>query len=223
MDSAILLLLVQREIAQRLIAASSPGCADRFCRPAAMRCALFDKHESEPPEASTSTHGLGDVMFISDKASRIRQKEAQNARDNRLEIVKALSIGQITRRDLYKWGLLTVTGAMAWKHGLNPLVKSAYANVPTGTPRSPLFGAQKFSTPLPRLSLQTPFTLTRDPATDNALWPAALGELPSRRLSYHTEFTNIPPGDPTRAQFINPVTGRGPIEGRPPGEVFDLQ
>jgi FtsP/CotA-like multicopper oxidase with cupredoxin domain len=162
-------------------------------------------------------------MFISDKASRIRQKEAQNARDNRLEIVKALSIGQITRRDLYKWGLLTVTGAMAWKHGLNPLVKSAYANVPTGTPRSPLFGAQKFSTPLPRLSLQTPFTLTRDPATDNALWPAALGELPSRRLSYHTEFTNLAPGGPARAPFINPVTGRGPIEGRPPGEVFAHQ
>ena len=39
-------------------------------------------------------------MYISDKASRIRQREAQRARDNRAEIVKALSIGQISRRDL---------------------------------------------------------------------------------------------------------------------------
>jgi len=39
-------------------------------------------------------------MYISDKASRIRQREAQRARDNRAEIVKARSLGQVTRRDL---------------------------------------------------------------------------------------------------------------------------
>ena len=38
-------------------------------------------------------------MYISTKASRARQREAQNARDNRAEIVKALSLGEITRRD----------------------------------------------------------------------------------------------------------------------------
>ncbi len=40
------------------------------------------------------------MYYLSSKASRIRQREAQNARNNRAEIVKALSIGQITRRDL---------------------------------------------------------------------------------------------------------------------------
>ena len=51
------------------------------------------------------------MYFLTEKASRARQREAQRARDNRAEIVKALSHGQITRRDLYKWGIFTVTGS----------------------------------------------------------------------------------------------------------------
>ena len=158
-------------------------------------------------------------MYISPKASLARQREAQKARDNRAEIVKALSQGQITRRDLYKWGIFTATGALALKNGLSPFAQSAFAAVPTGTPRSPLFGAQKFSTPLPRLALQTPTPLTRDAATGNAVFPAALGERPAKRLSYHTDFT-ANQADP---QFRNPLSGRGPIEGRPPGEIFAHQ
>jgi len=158
-------------------------------------------------------------MYISPKASPVRQREAQNARDNRHEIVRALSHGQITRRDLYKWGLFTTAGAIAFKNGLSPFAMSAFAQVPTGTPRSPLFGAQKFSQPLPRLALQTPTPLTRDPATGNAQFPAGFNERPAKRLSYHTDFT----ANPTDPQFINPVSGRGPIEGRPPGEVFAHQ
>src|SRR5262245_58047671 len=161
----------------------------------------------------------GKDMYISSKASGIRQKEAQRARDNRAEIVKALSIGQITGRDLYKWGLFTTTGFLAWKNGLNPLARSAFAQVPTGTPRSPLGTAQRFTTPLLRLDVQTPTPLTRNPTTDNAEFPATSGERPAKRLSYHTDFS-ANPADP---QFRNPITGRGPIEGRPPGEVFAHQ
>src|SRR5215467_14363798 len=121
-------------------------------------------------------------MYISKNASRIRQREAQNARNNRAEIVKALSLGQITRRDLYKWGLLTTSGIIALKNGLSPLARSAFAAVPTGTPRSPLFGAQKFTQRLNRLQLRTPLPLTRiqhdaNPDNDTARWPAAAGEL----------------------------------------------
>ena len=54
-------------------------------------------------------------MYISTKASRIRQREAQRARDNRAEIVKARSIGQITRRDLIRWGLFTSSGLLVSK------------------------------------------------------------------------------------------------------------
>jgi len=158
-------------------------------------------------------------MYLSPKASPARQREAQKARDNRAEIVKALSHGQITRRDLYKWGIFTATGALALKNGLSPFARSALAAVPTGTPRSPLYGAQKFSQPMPRLALQTPVPLTPDPATRNAVFPAAYGERPAKRLSYHTDFT----ANPSDPQFRNAVSGRGPIEGRPPGEIFAHQ
>jgi FtsP/CotA-like multicopper oxidase with cupredoxin domain len=165
------------------------------------------------------------MYYLSHKASRIRLREAQNARNNRAEIVKALSLGQITRRDLYKWGLLTTTGVIALKNGLSPLAPSAFADgVPTGTPPSPLFGAKKFTQPLNRLALQRPQPLTRiqhdaNPNDDTARWPAAAGELlrdgtpkDAKRLSYHDDFSNNP-GNPN---FINPVTGVGPIEGRAP-------
>src|ERR1700709_2930083 len=105
-------------------------------------------------------------MYISPKASAARQREAQNARDNRAEVIKALGQGQITRRDLYKWGLFTATGALALKNGFSPFAKSAFADVPTGTPRSPLFGAQKFTQRLNRLQLQRPQPLTRVASLD---------------------------------------------------------
>ncbi len=164
------------------------------------------------------------MYYLSSKASRIRQREAQNARNNRAEIVKALSIGQITRRDLYKWGLLTF-GGLAAKNGLSPFARSAFAAVPIGTPASPLFNAQKFTQPLPRLRLQTPQHLIRSTSADpasfgDAAFPVASGEtLPARRLSYHTDFT----ANPADQRFINPITGRGPVEGRPPGEIFAHQ
>src|SRR5438093_11468840 len=93
---------------------------------------------------------MEDVMFLTNKASKLRIKEAENARRNRQEIVKALADGQITRRDLLKWGLFTAGGLLLWKHGLNPFVRSAYASVPTGFPRSPLFGVHAFTQPMPR-------------------------------------------------------------------------
>src|ERR1051325_5194401 len=145
-------------------------------------------------------------MYLPTKAPRARQREAENARQNRAEIVKALSHGQITRRDLYKWGIYTATGALALKNGLSPFARSAYADdIPTGTPRSPLGTATKFSQPMPRLALQNPIPLTRDPATGNAVFPAALGERPAKRLSYHTDFS----ADPTNPAFRNLISGRG--------------
>jgi manganese oxidase len=159
------------------------------------------------------------MYFLSTKASRIRLSEAQNARNNRAEIIKALSIGQISRRDLYKWGLLTF-GGLALKNGLSPFAPSVFAEgVPAGTPPSPLFGAQKFTQPFRRLRLQTPQPLTRvasaDPASaGDAAFPAATGKTrPARWLSYHTDVT----ANPSDPQFRNQVTGRGPIRGPPPG------
>jgi FtsP/CotA-like multicopper oxidase with cupredoxin domain len=69
-----------------------------------------------------------------------------------------------------------------------------------------------------RLALQRPIPLTRN-NYGQAEFPAALGERPAKRLSYHTDFS----ANPTDPQFRNPLTGRGPIEGRPPGEMFAHQ
>jgi hypothetical protein len=94
------------------------------------------------------------MLFLSNKSSRARQREAENARNNRREIVKALSLGQITKRDLFKWGIFTGAGYLAAKNGLSPFARSAYGAVPTGTPLSPLYGATKFSQRMPRLVVQ---------------------------------------------------------------------
>jgi FtsP/CotA-like multicopper oxidase with cupredoxin domain len=165
-------------------------------------------------------------IYLSNKASLARVREAENARKNRQEILKALSTGQISRRDLYKWGLFTATGALALKHGLSPFAKSAFAAIPTGTPRSPLGNAKKFTVPLPRLALQRPIPLTKSGVGLDAVanfTGAFANELPAKRLSYHTDFTNAGGNANPTNPFRNPVTGRGPIEGRPPGEVFAHQ
>src|SRR5689334_23739904 len=103
------------------------------------------------------------MVYLPENASRLRRREAQKARDNRAEVVKALSRGEITRRDLYRWGLFGVSGALLLKNGFSPFAPSAFADttVPTGTPRSPLFGATKFRFPLVRLDLQKPVPLQK--------------------------------------------------------------
>ncbi len=167
-------------------------------------------------------------MYISPKASRIRQREAQRARDNRTEIRKALSSGQITKRDLFKWGIFTATGALALKNGLSPFARSAFADIPTGTPRSPLFGVQKFSQAMPRLTQPAPIPLFRN-ANDEAVFVGHPEYPNAKRLSYHNDFNDyIDPvtGQPVPAHenpFRNPLTDRGPMEGRPPGEFFAHQ
>ena len=159
-------------------------------------------------------------MYISKDASRIRRLEAQRARDNRAEIVKALSTGQVTRRDLFKWGIFTGAGMLAMKNGLSPFATSAYADIPTGTPRSPLFGAQKYTQPLPRLNVVDPLPLSSVTIAGekHAVWPSSVAQRTSKRLSYHTEFSLS-----NKTMFKNPWTNEGPLEGRPPGEFFAHQ
>ena len=164
-------------------------------------------------------------MYLPKDASKRRIREAENARNNRLEIVKALSHGQIDRRDLFRWGLFTTTGALALKHGLSPYATSALAAVPTGTPPSPLFGAVKFSATAPALprAIVPPRYGMQQEADGSASWrDGGNNELPEKRaqrLSYHENY-NANPSDP---QFRNPVTGIGPCEGRPDTEMFAHQ
>ena len=146
-------------------------------------------------------------MFLSRTASRRRVEEAENARRNRQDIVKALSHKQIDRRDLFKWGLFTTVGGLALKHGLNPFVSSAYAAVPTGAPLSPLFGALPFTQPMPRADL-----LARNPNPATFLSPAPTAQANTTPQNLNPALIAAYPGG-----------NQGPVEGRPPGSIWAHQ
>jgi len=133
-------------------------------------------------------------IYLPWNSSKTRLKEAEDARKNRMEIVQALSWGQISRRELIKWGLFTAAGALAPIKGLNPFVSSAYAEVPTGAPSSPGLIGLEFTQPMLRLEV-----LPRNPIS--SLNPAPMVQ------SNQT------------LQRVDPMLGGGfgPIEGRPPG------
>src|SRR3954447_21304834 len=142
-------------------------------------------------------------IYLPWNASKARQRDAERARQNRAEIVRELSWGRVSRRDLIKMGLFTGAGMLAPLGGLNPFVGSASAavtDIPTGAPRSPMFDATAFSQPMPRFDV-----------------------LPRNPLSCLT-----PPPQAASNQTLMPVDpmlggGYGPCEGRPPGDVWAHQ
>ena len=92
-------------------------------------------------------------VYLKGNFSKARLREAANARCNRTEIVKALSQGQISRRDLIRMGLMSAAGTLVLTNGLSVFGKSAYGSIPTGAPPSPMFDVQPFSTPMPRFDV----------------------------------------------------------------------
>jgi FtsP/CotA-like multicopper oxidase with cupredoxin domain len=139
-------------------------------------------------------------IYLPWNASKARIREAERARRNRAEIVRELSWGRVSRRDLLKWGLFTGGGMLAPIGGLNPFVKSAYAQAETGVPRSPLFGAKSFVHPMPR------FDVLRRTA------PSCLTPTPTAEANETLQPVDVKLGG-----------GQGPVEGRPPGPVWAHQ
>jgi hypothetical protein len=142
-------------------------------------------------------------FFLSPKASKARLREAEQARRNRWEIIKANSQGQVTRRDLIKMGLFTGAGLLVPISGLSPFARSAFAHggsIPTGLPPSPLFNAKAFDQAMPRFDI-----FPRIPVS--SLTPA-----PTAQAN-------------TTQQPVDPALGggTGPIEGRPPGPIWAHQ
>jgi manganese oxidase len=147
------------------------------------------------------------MFFLSEKASKRRLKEAEQARKNRWEILKAWSQGQISRRDLLKWGIFTAGGVLVAKQGLSPFIRSAYADdIPTGLPASPLFGVQDFSTPMPRFDV-----LVRNPNPFTFLNPSPTAQANLTQQPLNTALEGVHAGD------------TGPIEGRPGGPIWAHQ
>jgi len=144
------------------------------------------------------------LFFLSSK-EKARLREAENARKNRAEIIKAVSQGQISRRDLVKWGLITAGGLWAPIHGLSPFAKSAFGTIPTGAPPSPLFGVQPFTQPLYRFDV-----LPRQPEP-GFLNPAPTAQANTTQQLLNPALEGVRPGD------------TGPIEGRPPGPIWAHQ
>ncbi|HKT50127.1 MAG TPA: multicopper oxidase domain-containing protein [Candidatus Angelobacter sp.] len=154
-------------------------------------------------------------IFIPKDASKARVRDAENARKNRLEIVKAYSQGKVSRRELIKWGLITSAGAIAPIGGLSPFVPSVHAqstavqspegvfDIPTGAPLSPLFGVQPFSTAMPRFDV-----------------------IPRGTNPLGGDLTPVPQAESNQTQQpVDPILGggTGPIEGRPPGPIWAHQ
>jgi FtsP/CotA-like multicopper oxidase with cupredoxin domain len=141
-------------------------------------------------------------MYLKWNAPKNRIRAAENARKNRADIVQALSHGQVTRRELMKWGLFTTAGMLAPIRGLSPFVSSALAdsNIPTGAPASPLFGQLPFTQPMLRFDV-----LARNPVS-------SLSPAPTKQAN-------------TTQQPVPAVLGGGfgPIEGRPPGPIWAHQ
>jgi manganese oxidase len=142
-------------------------------------------------------------IYLPWNASKARQRDAERARQNRAEIVRELSWGRVSRRDLIKWGLFTSAGTVASIRGLSPFVGSMSADgnsIPTGAPRSPLFGAKPFTQAMPRFDV-----LPRNPLS--CLTPGPQAE------------SNQTP------MAVDPMLGGGfgPCEGRPPGPVWAHQ
>lgn len=135
-------------------------------------------------------------MYLSLKDPKRRIREAENARRNRLEVVKALSQGTMTRRDMARFGLFTAAGTLSQINGWSPFARSAYAaDIPTGAPPSPVPATLAFTQPLPRLD-----ELQSKPV-------AALSPFPTRLSN----------------QTFNAAKGIGPVEGRPPGPDWEHQ
>jgi len=146
-------------------------------------------------------------FFLSEKSSKRRIEEADRARKNRWEILKAWSQGQISRRDLLKWGIFSMGGVLVAKQGLSPFVRSAYADsIPTGLPASPLFGVQDFSTPLPRFDV-----LARNPNPLTFLSPSPTAQANLTQQPLNPALEGVRAGD------------TGPIEGRPGGPIWAHQ
>jgi FtsP/CotA-like multicopper oxidase with cupredoxin domain len=162
-------------------------------------------------------------FFLPFNAPKSRLRDAENARKNRAEILKAWSQGQVSRRDLIKMGLFTGAGLLMPIGGLSPFVGTAYAkdggssgsgsgssggfNIPTGAPRSPLFGVKAFSAPMPRFDVLQ----RKNNPLNGALDPVPQAEANQTQI----------PVDPA---LVGGRTGlTGPCEGRPPGPVWAHQ
>jgi manganese oxidase len=167
-----------------------------------------------------------DGLWIRETADKGKLRDAERARKNRRELQGVLNSGQVSRRDLMKWGLFTAAGTLAPIGGLSPFVRSAHAfggggngsGVPTGLPASPTFGVTPFSEPLYRFDILPQGSI--GPGSPVSPLP---GVIPVNPTPLNP--TPVAQVDTTKTHTLNPAlgTGTGPNEGRPPGPIWAHQ
>jgi FtsP/CotA-like multicopper oxidase with cupredoxin domain len=160
-------------------------------------------------------------LFLPKDASRLALKAARQAQDERRGIIKALSHGQVSRRDLIKMGLFTGAGMLAGIRGLHPLERNLLAStpggpgIPTGLLPSPMFGVSPFSTSMPRFDVLPRKPIDCSQPLGSPMMP--LDCVPTR-VANTTDRYNIDPA------LVNGQTGlTGPAEGRPGGDMWAHQ
>jgi FtsP/CotA-like multicopper oxidase with cupredoxin domain len=161
-------------------------------------------------------------MFFTTASSKTRLKAAERAQAERLEIVKALSQGKISRRELIKWGIFSAAGVLLPIRGLSPFGNGAFGAIPTGVPPSPLFGAQAFTQPLPRFDV-----LQRKLADGDGNFALQPIDCYDAQGVFHSAAVHQP-HDASNVEYLYDCDpklggGRGPVEGRPPGPIWAHQ
>jgi manganese oxidase len=176
-------------------------------------------------------------LWVREDADRGKWREAEQARQNRREIQRALSNGEVSRRELVKWGLYTSAGVIAPIGGLSPFVRSAHgqaaaasttfhtgaggSGVPTGLPHSPTFGVAPFSSPMYRFDILPQYYV---PGSEAAKYPNPAIPQSTTALSPTPTVEANTTQQPVNPQLVNGTTGlTGPIEGRPPGSIWAHQ
>ncbi len=168
-------------------------------------------------------------LWVREDADRGRWREAEQARQNRREIQRALSTGEVSRRELVKWGLYTSAAVIAPIGGLSPFVRSAHAftsgasgtGVPTGLTHSPTFGVAPFSSPMYRMDILPQYYV---PGSQAAKYPMPSIPQSTTALSPTPMAEANTTQQPVNPQLVNGTTGlTGPIEGRPPGSIWAHQ
>src|SRR3954463_10800132 len=141
-------------------------------------------------------------IYLPWNASKARLRDAEHARRNRAEIVRELSWGRISRRDLFKWGLLTGAGMLAPIGGLNPFVASVKGQAlgSTGAPPSRLLGCDNFTQPMVRFDV-----MARNPVS--CLSPLPMAEANQTQHAVDPRLGGWP----------------GPLVGRPAGAAGAAQ
>ena len=147
-------------------------------------------------------------MYLSRGESRIRLREAQNARDNRGEIVRALSHGQTPRRDLFQWGITRpwCAGVQEWPQSVRAQRLCSGPDRDTPQPLVQRAGIHAAHAAARSATANSPDAQQRG----RGGIPSNLGQPPARRLSYHTDFTAS-----GGTRYIEPAHRSGAYGGTP--------